>query len=57
MIFEILSNVVLYTVLTVISETCGYLRYAYSDLYTVFYGIKVSVDVVREIQKVFIVSK
>lgn len=47
-----IANPVLYTWLTVASEVCGIFR-AYPHMYV----CKVCIDVVREMQKIYIINK
>jgi len=55
-LYGILSNTLLYTILTLLSELCGVLRYTCSH-YALFSFIKASIDVVREMQKLVILIK
>lgn len=47
-----IANPVLYFYLTVVSEICGVFR-----VYPEFYCIKVCIDMIREMQKIYIINK
>lgn len=56
-IYTTLNNPMLYFILTIISECFGYLRYIMPNQYGMFCCMKVTIDVVREYQKVILIYR